>query len=272
MPLAKLLFSRLLFSKMLLSKMLLSKGLQNLENPTYLVLSRMVAQTNAMEVIANNIANADTPGFKASNMQFASYVTPDGGSIPGGSNLAFASQSGAWRDTTTGAVKNTGSPLDLAITGNGYFNVKTPNGNRLTRDGAFGLLPDGTLATASGAQVLDVSGQPITVPATAGTLTITADGVINGEAGQIGQIGVLDVGDPQSLTAAGNNQFVSSQPTRPAARPGIVQGALEQSNVSPVLMITKMMESSQDFAFNTQFVQAEQTRQMSAISQILGQA
>lgn len=243
-----------------------------MENPTYLVLSRMVAQTNAMNVIANNIANASTPGFKATNMQFASYVTPTGSMIPGGSSLAFADDDGSWRDTATGTVKNTGSALDLAITGDGYFQVKTPNGNRLTRDGAFGLLPDGTLATASGSQVLDTSGAPITVPPTAGTLTITADGTINGGAGQIGQIGVVDVADPQSLRAAGDNQFISNAPTTPATRPGIVQGALEQSNVSPVMMITKMMETSQNFQFNTQFLQAEQTRQMSAISQILGQS
>lgn len=245
---------------------------KHLETPTYLLLSRMVSQTDAMDVIANNIANASTPGFKATNLQFSSYVTPSGSDIPGGASLAYAGTGGSWRDTASGAVQNTGSPLDLAITGDGYFQVKTPNGNRLTRDGAFGLLPDGTLATASGAQVLDGSGQPITVPPNAGTLTITADGIINGENGQIGQIGVVDVADPQSLSAAGDNQFISSQPTTAATRPGIVQGALEQSNVSPVLMITKMMETSQDFQFGTQFLQAEQTRQMSAISQILGQS
>jgi len=232
----------------------------------------MVAQTNAMDMIANNIANANTPGFKATNLQFASFVTPDGSTVPGGSSQTFTSAGGSWRDTSSGAIKTTGSPLDLAITGDGYFDVKTPNGNRLTRDGAFGLLPDGTLATASGAQVLDTTGQPITVPPTAGTITISADGVVNGENGQIGQIGVVNVSDPQSLRAAGDNQFIANQPTTPATRPGIVQGALEQSNVSPVLMITKMMETSQNFAFNTQFIQAEQTRQMSAISQILSQS
>ncbi len=242
-----------------------------MENPTYLVLSRMVAQTNAMDVIANNIANASTPGFKETNMQFSSYVTPDGSKVPGGSSLAFASSDGAWRDTQTGTVKYTGSALDLAITGDGYFTVTTPNGSRLTRDGAFGLLPDGTLATASGAQVQDTAGAPISVPANAGTLTITADGVINGANGQIGRIGVVDVADPQTLRAAGDNQFIANQPTKPATTPGIVQGALEQSNVSPVMMITKMMETSQDFQFNAQFLQAEQTRQMSAISQILNQ-
>lgn len=229
----------------------------------------MVAQTHAMDVIANNIANADTPGFKATNMQFSDYVTPDGSDVPGGGSLDFATNGGAWRDTATGAVKKTGSPLDLAITGDGYFNVKTPNGNRLTRDGAFGLLPDGTLATASGAQVLDTAGQPITIPQNAGTLTITADGVINDGQGQIAQIGVVDVANPQALQAAGDNQFISAQATTPAARPAIVQGALEQSNVSPVLMITKMLETSQEFQFNTQFIQSEQTRQMNAISQIL---
>jgi flagellar basal-body rod protein FlgF len=242
-----------------------------LENPLYLVLSRMVAQTNALDVIANNIANASTPGFKATNMQFESYVAPDGSTIPGGGTLAYAAANGTWRDTAGGAVSKTGSPLDLAITGDGYFTVKTPNGNRLTRDGAFGLLPDGTLATVSGAQVLDTSGQPITIPSNAGTLTITSDGVINGAHGQLGQIGVVDIANAQNLQAAGSNQFIANQPTTAAVRPALVQGALEQSNVSPVLMITKMMESSQDFQFNTQFVQAEQTRQMSAISQILGQ-
>lgn len=231
----------------------------------------MVAQTNAMDVIANNIANASTPGFKATNMQFASYVTPDGSSIPGDGSLSFATPNGAWRDTSSGAIKKTGSALDVAITGDGYFNVRTPNGTRLTRDGAFGLLPDGTIATASGAPVLDTAGQPIIVPETAGTLTIASDGTISGAQGQIGQIGVVDVGNPQTLTAAGNNQFIANQPTTPATTPGLVQGALEQSNVAPVLMITKMMETSQDFQFNTQFLQAEQTRQMSAISQILSQ-
>jgi flagellar basal-body rod protein FlgF len=249
----------------------LNKGQRLLENPLYLVVSRMVAQTNSMDVIANNIANASTPGFKATNMQFASYVAPDGSTIPGGGTMAFAASNGTWRDSATGAVTKTGNALDLAISGDGYFQVKTPNGTRLTRDGAFGLLPDGTLATASGAQVLDTSGQPITIPLTAGTLTITGDGVINGASGKIGQIGVVDVANAQSLQAAGSNQFIAGQPTTPAARPGLVQFALEQSNVSPVLMITKMMETSQDFQFNTQFVQAEQTRQMSAINQILGQ-
>jgi flagellar basal-body rod protein FlgF len=232
----------------------------------------MAAQTNAMDVIANNIANASTPGFKATNLRFSNFVTPTGSTVAGGSALAYASNGGSWRDHAAGTVRNTGSPLDLAITGEGYFTVQTANGNRLTRDGAFGLLPDGTLATASGAPVLDTNGQPIIIPPSAGTLTITGDGVINGEKGQIGQIGVVDVSDPQSLRAAGDNQFVASQPTTPAARPGIVQGALEQSNVSPVMMITKMMETSQEFALKTQFVQAEQTRQMNAISQILGQA
>ncbi len=243
-----------------------------MENPSYLVLSHMVAQTNAMEVIANNIANASTPGFKATNLRFSGYLQPDGSPVPGDSTLSFVTAAHSWRDTATGAVRNTGSPLDLAITGQGYFQVQTGNGIRLTRDGAFGLQPDGTLCTASGAQVLDTDGQPITVPANAGTLTITGDGVISGEHGRIGQIGAVDVSDPQALQAAGNNQFIASQPTTAAANPGIVQGALEQSNVSPVLMITKMLETSQDFQFDTQFIEAEQTRQMNAISQILNQA
>jgi len=249
----------------------LKEGRKDLENPSYLVLSRMVAQINAMDMIANNIANADTPGFKATNLQFASYLTPDDDNIPGGGNLAFVTSGGSWRDTHSGTIRQTGSALDLAITGDGYFTLQTPNGNRLTRDGAFGLLPDGTLASASGAPVLDTSGAPIVVPPNAGKLTITADGVINGLSGQIGQIGVSDVADAQSLKAAGENQFIANQPTTPALRPGIVQGALEESNVSPVMMITKMLETSQTFAFNTQFVQAEQTRQMSAINQILNQ-
>ena len=117
--------------------------------------------------------------------------------------------------------------------------LRPRDSNHRTDSGATSAISSDV--TIGSAPVAATPRQPITVPENAGTLTITADGVINGRSGQIGQSGVVDVADPQCLQAAGDNQFIANQATTPATRPGIVQGALEQSNVSPVMMITKMM-------------------------------
>jgi flagellar basal-body rod protein FlgF len=249
-----------------------------LENPTYLILSRLAQSTHAIDILANNIANASSPGFKAAHLGFAAYLQPGGSGVassaPGATQtLTFPVDAGTWSATTPGTITQTGNSFDLAITASGYFQVRTASGIALTRDGAFGLLPSGTLATASGQAVLDASGQPISIPANAGHVSIAADGTISSSlAGQIGQIGVVNVADPTTLRPAGGNSFTTTATTSPVALPGLVQGALEQSNVQPIEAVTQMMRTSQNFQFATQFAQAEQTRALSAISDILGPA
>ncbi|MGC8476715.1 MAG: flagellar hook basal-body protein, partial [Acetobacteraceae bacterium] len=122
-----------------------------------LAASRLIAQSHAMAVIANNLANADTPGFQEQRVQFAAVLTRQPGAQPppGGRTLAYTEDRATWRETTPGPLRHTGNPLDLAVTGKGYFTVMTKAGPRLTRDGRFGLMPDGTIADAAGNPLLD---------------------------------------------------------------------------------------------------------------------
>ncbi|SIQ50680.1 MULTISPECIES: flagellar hook-basal body complex protein [Acidiphilium] len=243
-----------------------------MDNTTSIILSRMITASRTVDVIANNIANVATPGYEAIHLKSAAWIDRMRGvtAPPGGSTLSYTQAIGTWRDATPGAVHQTGNPLDLALPGGGYFTVATANGPRLTRDGRFGLLPNGTIANASGDALLDAGGQPITVPPQSGTLTIAADGTISTAQGIIGQVGVVTVPDPQTLKDQGGNLFQTTVPPVPSANPGIVQGAVEGSNVQPIVEITKMIEASQNFRMIAQFVTAERARDQSAISKILG--
>jgi flagellar basal-body rod protein FlgF len=130
-------------------------------------------------------------------------------------------------------------------------------------------MPDGTLADSSGNPVLDSNGKPIQIPPTDTQVSITADGSINTESGPIGKIGVVQPSDPMKLRAEGATNFVSDAPTSPVATPGIVQGTMEESNVQPVLEVTRMLDNERQFQFVTQLVQAEGDRQQSAIDKLL---
>jgi flagellar basal-body rod protein FlgF len=235
--------------------------------------SRMIAQQRATDVTADNIANANTPGFKAERMLFSDWVSRQNGGtvIRGEAGIAYTQDRATWRDPRAGTLSHTGNPLDLAITSDGYFTVNTPRGPRLTRDGRFGLMPSGTVADSSGNAVLDTNGQPIVLAQTDTKITIAGDGTISSENGQLVKIGVVRVSDPMQIVGEGNTQFRANAPTIAVTSPGIVQGAIEDSNVQPVLEITQMMAGMQNFQFMSQFIHAEADRQQSAIDKLLPQ-
>ena len=242
-----------------------------MELPTYVALSRLDAQSRALDVVADDIANASTPGFKATHALFSDWMdvqrnvkAPSGGRV-----VAFTQDRATYRDAQQGPISHTGNPFDLAITGNGFFTVSTPQGPRLTRAGRFAPMPDGTLADAQGNPVLDTQGQPIRLSAAATSVTITADGTVSAAGGQVGKIGVVQPSDPNQLQAEGGRLLLANTPTQPVASPGIVQGAVEDSNVQPVVEITRMMTLLREFQFASQFVQGESDRQQKAVDTLL---
>jgi flagellar basal-body rod protein FlgF len=236
-------------------------------------MSRLVAQQRVLDVLANNLANANTPGFKAERVQFSDWLARQSGSkVPaGGSTIAYTQDRATWREQRDGTITHTGNPLDLALTGNGYFTVNTATGPRLTRDGRFALMPNGTIADAAGEPLLDTGGQPIQLAPTDTGITIAGDGTVSSVNGQIGQIGVVAPADPMLLRAQGGTLLQSLSPTVPVASPRIEQGAVEDSNVQPVLEVTRMIDGERSFEFLTQFLQAESDRQQSAIQKLLPQ-
>ena len=223
-----------------------------------------------MEVMANNVANSNTPGYKTQHVLFSDWLLPTTSkqAAAGESTVDFTQDRATWRDQSAGTLTHTGDPLDLAIGTQGFFVVRTANGDRLTRAGRFSLQPDGTIGDDDGNALLDASGAPIRISPGDTGITVAGDGTISSKQQQIGKIGVVSPADPNRLTAEGNHLLKADTTTSPVAQPGIVQGAVEDSNVSPMLELTRMMQLERDFQFMTQFAQSEGDRQQTTIDKM----
>jgi flagellar basal-body rod protein FlgF len=241
-----------------------------MDNTTSIALSRLTAQTRAMDVIASNIANISTPGYRAERMVFADWLSPQTGTdLPRGDRtLAYTQDRASYRDHAEGTISQTGNPLDLALSGQGFFTVQTPAGTRLTRAGRFTLQGNGGITDEAGNALLDTAGAPMRIAAADTQLTVTADGTLSSQNGPIGKIAVVSPSDPNRITAEGSRLFRADVPTAPVAVPKMIQGAVEGSNVQAVPELVSMMANERDFQFVTQFVEAESQRQQGAIDKI----
>lgn len=241
-----------------------------MEVPSYIALSRLVAQGRALEVTATNMANANTPGFKAERVLFSDWLSKQTGTDapPGGRTVQFVQDRATYRDQQAGPVQQTGNPFDLALGGDGYFSVETARGPRLTRAGRFTPMSDGRLGDAEGNALLDTAGQPIRISAADQRITVAADGTVSSENGRIGKVGVVRPSDPMRVTAEGGRTLRADADTVPVDKPQVIQGAVEDSNVQPVLEMTRMMADLREFQFTTQFVQGEADRLQSSIDKI----
>ena len=241
-----------------------------MEVPSYIALSRLVAQGRALEVTATNMANANTPGFKAERVLFSDWLSRQTGTDapPGGRTVQFVQDRATYRDQQAGPMQQTGNPFDLALGGDGYFSVETARGPRLTRAGRFTPMSDGRLGDAEGNALLDTAGQPIRISAADQRITVAADGTVSSENGRIGKVGVVRPSDPMRVTAEGGRTLRADADTVPVDKPQVIQGAVEDSNVQPVLEMTRMMADLREFQFTTQFVQGEADRLQSSIDKI----
>lgn len=243
-----------------------------MDSPGYIVLSRMTAQLRAQAVTANNLANADTPGFRLSRPVFAEHETQQRFTqrIPGGRAVDYAWDRATWRDNMPGAITRTGNPLDVAIQGEGYFAVETIRGERYTRSGRFTIGADGRLTDQQGHAVLNDAGRPIAIAPNDTRIEVRGDGSIISENGPLGRLRVVRFDNDQTLRAEGERLFdAAGQQPQPIARPAVMQGAVEGSNVRPVIEITRMMAEVREFQMATQFADREGERLSTAIDRIL---
>jgi len=231
--------------------------------------SRLIAEQDAMAVIANNIANAGTPAYQAVRTQFTDWLAPPPAPAAE-AGIAFVEDRGTWRDRASGAFRKTGNPFDLAIGArDAWFSVRTAQGVKLTRAGSFSLSANGTIVDQNGDALLDTNGQPITLSTNDTRISIASDGTVSSlENGVIGQIGIVRPANPAAMTATGATLFVANGATTPVANPQLIQGVLEDSNVAPILEVTRMIEAEREFGFLAQFVQAESDRQQNALTKI----
>ena len=244
-----------------------------MDNPGYIALARLVAQNRATAVLAHNMANAETPGFRASRPVFGEYLERqrDARPVRGGESLHFSQDRATWRDDSPGAVQATGNPLDIAISGEGYFSVQTPRGERYTRAGRFALGPEGTITDMEGNALLDTGGNPLRVAPNDTRLVIKGDGTLSSENGEIGRIRIARFAEPQRLVAEGDRLLAAApgQAAETIERPAVVQGAVEGSNVRPVLELTRLTTEMREFQFMAQFAEKEGERLSGAVERIL---
>jgi flagellar basal-body rod protein FlgF len=245
-----------------------------LDTNTTIVLSRLMAQQREMDVTANNLANATTPGFREERMQFSDWLLrePRGTEPPGGRIVDYTQDRATWLEQQVGPLAQTGNPLDLAI-GNpaAWFTVSTANGPRLTRAGHFTLSTAGQVVDSDGNPLLDVAGQPLTLGTADAHITVAGDGTVSTENGLVGKIGFVTPSTTAGMQAEGGRLYLLSPnaTTQPTIAPRLVQGVVEGSNVQAITELTGMMSNEREFQFCTQFVQEEADRQQSAIDKIL---
>ncbi len=220
-----------------------------MENAAYVALSRQMTLRRELDITANNIANADTVGFKVEELLLktepARPARNDG--VRGPVNYVFDEQVG--RDFSQGDMRVTGKPLDLAIEGNGFFSVQTPQGERYTRDGGFTVDAENRLVTAAGHPVLGEGGAEIVFDPEDGEASISADGVISQDGERIGRLQVVRFDALSVLEKTGDGLYVNSSNAQPQAAPDVRlrQGMLEGSNVKPIVEVTKLIEISRAY-------------------------
>lgn len=226
-----------------------------MDNALLIGLSRQTALQRELDVVANNIANVNTTGFKADGAVFAEYLNPRATADQFASpdrRMSFVQDSMSWHDMSQGTVQQTGGPLDVAIDGDGMLVVQTARGERYTRAGSLQLNNIGEIVTLSGDKVMGENG-PIVLQATDRDISITKNGTIKVREGQSlnsdstrGKLRLVTFANPQQLRKDGASTFAAPdgvQPTPlPDAKAHVMQGAIEKSNVRPVIEMTRMIQ------------------------------
>lgn len=235
-----------------------------MDNALYVGLSRQMVLRREMDIVANNIANADTSGFKVESLMTKEEPGPPAFTLQGPKPVKFVAADGVARDFGQGGLRRTDAPLDLAIEGQGFFKVTTKDGDRYTRDGRFRTDDLGRLTTQAGQTVADEGGGEITLDLQKGQITIAPDGTVSQGSERVGKVGVFKFDTLSVLEKKGDNLLANtsnSQPA-PAIDAKVRQGMLEESNVKPILEITRMIEVSRAYEQVTRMMdsQAELTR------------
>lgn len=231
----------------------------------YTALSGALAQQHSLDVIANNVANVNTAGFRGDRAVFGEMLAgaqrdqnPDPRQPAPPRVDKFVRVEGNTLDTSSGVLRHTGNPLDLAVQGDGYFVVRTAQGDRLTRAGNFMLRESGELATGEGYLVLGEDNAPISFPRGVKDIQVQADGLIRatlpdgttrGNQAEVGKLQIRGVADRDSLTREGTTLYKvadGAQLTTPAGTQ-IAQGHLEASNVNPVSGLNELISVSRSF-------------------------
>jgi flagellar basal-body rod protein FlgF len=235
-----------------------------MSNADYTTVTRQSGLMREMRMVANNIANAATSGFRQEGVVFSEYVK----SIDNGPSLSMGQADARMTSFDQGALTQTGGTFDFAVEGDGFFLVETPQGQRLTRAGSFSPNAEGDLVTPDGYRVLDAGGAPVFIPPGASDISVSADGTISTEGNPVGQLGLVDPLDPQQMVREDGVMFRSDAGFEPSENGRILQRFIENSNVNPILQLTRMIEVQRAYELGASFLEAEDERVRQALRSI----
>jgi flagellar basal body rod protein FlgG len=224
----------------------------------------------SLDLLANNVANASTGGYKADREFYTIYTAGQDGTQPDDAASTMPLIERPWTDLSQGVLRETGSQLDLALSGRGFFTVNGPSGPLYTRNGSFRLSAAGTLVTADGYPVRDTSGAAVALQASR-PVDIAADGTIRQDGVVVGKLEVVDFTSSDGLVKRGANYFHTPDPAiRPVAPAAISveQGKLEDSNSGPAESAVRLVGIMRQFEMLQKAVSlgAEMSRQ--AVEQV----
>jgi flagellar basal-body rod protein FlgF len=207
----------------------------------YVATAGATAQSAALDATANNIANASTAGFRSDRVVFREALT-----AARSADVASVSPATSRIDTQAGALTTTDNPLDLALEGDGYFGVETPNGPRYTRAGNFRLDAERTVVTADGHAVRGEGGAPIVVPPETTMIAVASDGAISADGEPIGKLELVQFAGNQ-LQRQGGTLYAATGTPAAGDAPLVRSGMLEASNVNVVRGVVDLVKVSRSY-------------------------
>ncbi|HWA91255.1 MAG TPA: flagellar basal-body rod protein FlgF [Rhizomicrobium sp.] len=238
-----------------------------MDNSLLVSLSQQMASFQSMDVIANNIANVSTPGYRREQPTFQEYVTQLPGDDGTMQDVSFVQDTGIVRDMSQGPLTQTGNAFDLALKGKGFFVVQTPNGERYTRNGHFALDQQGQIVDDNGDPLMG-DGGAITITTDDGDVHVGADGTVSGKNGQLAKLRLAAFADESHLEKQGQNMFSSADQPTTATDATIAQGMIEGSNVQPVVEISRMVEVMRAYQATASMTQSQEDLIRQAIDKL----
>jgi flagellar basal-body rod protein FlgF/flagellar basal-body rod protein FlgG len=243
-----------------------------MENALLVALSRQTSLRRNLDVIANNIANLNTNGYKSDGLIFEEFMMPNarGNMFAGGDRrISFVNDRVTWTDMRSGSVEQTGSPLDVAISGNGFLVVQAPRGERYTRNGSMQINAQGGLVTSEGFPVMG-DGGPIVFQPQDRNISIARDGSISVGNESRGKLRLVEFAPGVRLQKDGTSTFMTPAGVQPQPSPfsGVVQGTVEKSNVHGVIEMTRMIEATRTYTNVAQLAEQQGQLRRTAIERL----
>ena len=237
-----------------------------MDNAGYISLTRQSGLLCEMQTIANNIANISTTGFRKETIVFSEYVHA---MENGDASLSMANANAHSVSDQQGAITQTGGTFDFAIEGPGYFLIETADGQNLSRAGSFTPNEAGELVTPDGHALLDSGGSRVFVPPSASSINLAPDGTLSADETLLSQIGLYLPNNPHDLARRDGVMFAVSQGVEPVEDAVLLQGFLENSNVSAITEIARMIEVQHAYEMGQKFLEKEDER-IRGVLQTLG--